>query len=218
MYFSRILPSTLLTSGVAVEYRPARPRREISLARSLRALDSRRSRRSAARRRYASHPGIGAAGDGDARALASGRRRARRRASNVREISAGRQAGPRAGDGRAVVLLIPGRRGATHPRRGSLARKRLFSAARESLRSRRRRRPFFSSRCVSETGVTRAIFSTTAAPDSLAERFRRHDRASLSLRRNRSHTSQGSPTGWNREWCTRRRYQRLVGTNGLGSG
>lgn len=52
-----------------------------------------------------------------------------------RKHTAGRgQAGPRTGDGRAVVLLILGRRGATHPRRGRglLARGNFFSPARRT--------------------------------------------------------------------------------------
>lgn len=114
---------TLLTA--AVGYRSA-ARVPHASGRAPRVRDDDRvgARRGASQRRRRTDHGLAdpytrSARDGDEQARATGRVGASDVAQAKREYTADRgQAGPRAGDGRAVVLLIPGRRGATQPRRG----------------------------------------------------------------------------------------------------
>ena len=119
MHFSRIFSEDAPDHHRKISIGKASFARERACARS--AEDRAGARRGATRRRAAasSRPGIGARAEsatarrGHARRV--GTSGVRRRASHT----AGRgQAGPRTGDGRAVVLLILGRRGATHSRWG----------------------------------------------------------------------------------------------------
>lgn len=115
---ANLAPRTLLTAGLNID-----PRRESRTRASVRVV---RRNRAGARRDTAvpPRPGIGARGerdgdDGQARVASrrvgtSGVARANGRARQAET----RREGPKTGDGRTGVLLILGRRGATHPRRG----------------------------------------------------------------------------------------------------